>query len=120
MLSSSYHHPRVRSDTVSSVYKEAQDLGKDLWEMSKIESAVYAQPLGKEMDVISSIHGRSNIAYTFMLRTCYMAQEEIRDRFKKAAKSIEKKFGKLGPRCEMEGKCYEAKKEKCPKFASLL
>ena len=52
-----------------------------------------------------------------MLRTCYMAQQEIRNRFREAAREIEKKFGsRLGPRCEIEGKCYEARGKMCPEY----
>lgn len=108
---------RTRKETLRSIYNDAQDLGKSLWEEGKKESAVYAQLLGKEMDVISSIHGRDNIIYTLMLRTCCMAQEEIRSRFRRAAEEIEKKFGsRPGPRCEIEGKCYEARRKECPQY----
>jgi len=46
-----------------------------------------------------------------------MAQQEIRNRFREAAREIEKKFGsRLGPRCEIEGKCYEARGKMCPEY----
>jgi thymidylate synthase ThyX len=108
---------KPRSQLVSEVYKTAQDLGENFWKEGKTESAVFSQPLGKEIHVISTIHGRDNIIYTFMLRTCQMAQQEIRNRFREAAKEIEKKFGsRLGPRCEIEGKCYEARRKECPQY----
>jgi thymidylate synthase ThyX len=108
---------KSRSCLIGDIYKTAQDLGEDFWKEGKIESAIFSQPLGKEIHVISTIHGRDNIIYTFMLRTCQMAQQEIRSRFREAAKEIEMKFGsRLGPRCVIEGKCYEARRKECPEY----
>jgi thymidylate synthase ThyX len=102
---------------VDDVCRTSQNLGEGFWNEGKIESAILSQLLGKEIHTISTIHGKDNILYTFMLRTCHMAQEEIRNRFMKAAESIEKGFGsRLGPRCEVEGKCYEARRKECPLY----
>lgn len=111
---------KPRTESIGEVYRMAQDVGKKLWSDGLIESSIYAQPLGKEINIISSIHGWSNIAYTFMLRTCEMAEWEIRKRFSEAADMIKEKYHrKLGPMCEMLKECYEPRREECPKFSSL-
>ncbi len=112
---------KKRARTLGDVYDHSYIVAGTMWKEGNYEAAVLCQPLGKEMDVISTIHGRANIKYTFMLRTCLKAQEEIRERFLKVAKKVEKNFGeKLGPRCETEGICYEWGKEKCEKFKKIF
>jgi len=106
---------------VKKLYNLAQELGEKFWEEGKKESAILAQLLAKEIHAISTIHGKSNIAYTFELRTCYMAQEEIRKRFMKIKRKVEKSFGsKLGPSCETKRECYEKGRKNCPRYNLIL
>lgn len=120
VLNDNFMFPLKKRDeklALIEVYDQSQALGKEMWAKGDYEAAILSQPLGKEMDVISMIHGNPNIKYTFMLRTCNKAQEEIRKRFLEAAQKIQPLFGeKLGPRCEVEGKCYEWSRETCEKF----
>ena len=86
------------------------------------EDSLYAIPLGMIIPYSSVISGKENIKYTIALRTCWRAQFEIRSRYWRLAKFLEKNGfeEKLGPRCVTEGQCFEPGKEKCPLYNHFI
>lgn len=106
-------------------YNSMHERGIELWNDENHEASAFAQPMGKSIDIISSVHGKDNIKKLMALRTCNKAQTEIRNRFTKARNDIQNVFEanygeRLGPTCETDSVCFEWGKEKCPNYQTLV
>jgi len=106
-------------EQIEEIYAKQLELAREYWRNGEYDKAVYCLPLGKKMKVLSFVNGLKHIKDVIMLRTCLRAQWEIRERYSRIAGYLKRFSGldelkNLGPRCKVEGRCFEPKKEKCP------
>lgn len=116
-----YSFSREFEKEVRSHLLDMLETSKKYWRKEDSQSAVYALPLGKKMEVYCAIYGNSNIYETVRLRACMRAQLEIRNQYRLISKKIGEVFPlKLGARCEVEGTCFEPRKERCPLYRRYI
>ena len=113
--------PQESEKEARSHFLDLLEASRKYWRGGNFQSAVYALPLGKKMEVYCAIYGNSNIYETVRLRACMRAQHEIRNQYRLILKKIGGRFPrKLGARCEVEGVCFEPKKERCPLYRRYI
>ncbi|OYT42233.1 MAG: hypothetical protein B6U78_01745 [Candidatus Aenigmarchaeota archaeon ex4484_224] len=115
---------------ISRFKEEFENLAKEMFEIAENlfrkdpQQAVYYLPLGTKINFFGRITGEENIVDIVYLRTCRMAQSEIRARYillgcyvsKIAEEEDIEELKRLLPRCLRERRCFEFWRERCPVY----